>query len=64
MIATSEHAELMDAEEVVRYLKLPSRRAVYQGVRRGEIPAYRLGKRRLRFRRDELEKLLKKSNEK
>jgi len=48
----------MNADELAEYLSLPSRKAVYQAVRRGEIPAYRLGEKRLRFRRDEIDEML------
>jgi excisionase family DNA binding protein len=47
----------LDAEGAARYLALPSKKAVYEAVRRGELPAYRLG-RRLRFRREELDAVL------
>lgn len=55
-----ESAELMTADEVARYLKLSSRRAVYQAVRRGELTVYRLG-RRIRFRRTDLDRALVRS---
>jgi len=48
----------LTADDVAEYLGLPSRQAVYQAVRRGEVPAHRLGRRRLRFRRDELDRAL------
>ena len=38
----------LTAAEAAKYLGLPSQRAVYQAVRRGQLPAHRLG-RRLRF---------------
>lgn len=50
--------EWMNVGELVEYLSMPSRSAVYQAVRRGEIPAYRLGEKRLRFRREEIDGLL------
>lgn len=43
--------------EAAVHLGLPSVRALYQAVRRGTVPAHRLG-RRLRFSRDELDRLL------
>jgi len=49
--------EWLTAEELAEYLSLPSRKAVYQAVRRGDLPAYRLGK-RVRFRRDEIDALM------
>lgn len=42
----------------VQHLGLESLKALYQAVRRGDIPAHRLGKRRLRFNRKELDDLL------
>ena len=50
--------EWLDAHAAVQYLGLPSRRALYQAVRRGQIPTHRLGKRRMRFRRAELDEVL------
>ena len=44
-------------EQAARFLGLPSVRALYQAVRRGQIPVHRLG-RRLRFRREELDRVL------
>lgn len=46
------------ADEAVAYLCLQSRRALYQFVRKGVLPAHRLGKRHLRFHRDELDRAL------
>ncbi len=46
--------EWLTVEQVVEYLAFPSRAAVYQAVRRGQIPVYRIGK-RLRFKRSELD---------
>jgi excisionase family DNA binding protein len=48
----------LNADQAAKYLALPSAKAIYEAVRRGEIPAHRLGERRLRFRRDELDALL------
>jgi excisionase family DNA binding protein len=45
----------LTAEEAVAYLGLPSRKALYQAVRRGQLPVHRLGKRRMRFSRAELD---------
>lgn len=47
----------LSAEQAAEYLALSSKQALYQAVRRGEIPCYRLGK-RLRFKRSELDRLL------
>jgi excisionase family DNA binding protein len=51
------HAVWLTVEEAARYLGLPSRKALYQAVRRGHVPAHRLG-RVLRFRRLELDAAL------
>ncbi len=48
----------MTAEEAAAYLGYRTRAALYQAVRRGIVPAHRLGARRLRFRRAELDKEL------
>lgn len=47
----------LTSDEAVRYLKMRSRKALYQAVRRAQVPVHRLG-RRLRFRRAELDALL------
>jgi len=44
-------------EQAASYLALPSRKALYQAVRRGLIPGHRLG-RLLRFHRPELDRVL------
>jgi len=45
----------MTADEAAAYLCYRTRAALYQAVRRGIVPAHRLGLRRLRFRRGELD---------
>jgi excisionase family DNA binding protein len=50
--------EAMTAEEAVAYLRLPSVRALYQAVRRKQVPVHRLGA-RMRFDRGELDDVLK-----
>jgi excisionase family DNA binding protein len=47
----------LSPDQARAYLSLPSRRALYQAVRRGTIPGHRLG-RLLRFYRPELDRLL------
>jgi len=47
----------LTVEEAMRYLGLRSRMALYQAVRRGQVPAHHFG-RRLRFRRSELDESL------
>jgi excisionase family DNA binding protein len=48
----------LNPPQAVRYLGLPSLKALYQAVRRGQIPAHRLGLKRLRFNKHELDKLM------
>jgi len=55
---SSQALEWLGAEQAVRYLGLPSRKALYQAVRRGQVPVHRLGARRMRFRRSELDQAL------
>jgi len=50
----------MTTKETVLYLSLPSRAALYMAVRRGQIPAHKLGA-RLRFRKQELDACLQKT---
>jgi excisionase family DNA binding protein len=45
----------MTADEAAAYLGYRTRAALYQAVSRGIVPAHRLGSRRLRFRRSELD---------
>lgn len=47
---------LMQLDDVVRYLGL-SKRTLYEHLRQGSIPAYRLG-RQWRFRKEQLEEWL------
>ncbi len=47
----------LTADEAAAHLGLPSRKALYQAVRRGQVPVHRLGK-RLRFNRFELDRTL------
>jgi len=48
----------LNPPQAARYLGLPSLKALYQAVRRGQIPAHRLGLKRLRFNKHELDKLM------
>ena len=48
----------LTADEVAQYLRLPSRKAVYEWVRRGLLPSRRLG-RRVLFNREEVDAALK-----
>ena len=50
---TPHHAPWMTADEAAAYLGYRTRAALYQAVRRGIVPAHRLGARRLRFHRGE-----------
>jgi excisionase family DNA binding protein len=45
----------LTADEATVYLGLPSREALYQLARKGVVPSYRLGERRIRFKRTELD---------
>ena len=45
----------MTADEAATYLGYRTRAALCQAVRRGIVPAHRLGARRLRFKRGELD---------
>ncbi len=47
----------LTAAEATAYLRLPSTRALYKRVERGQVPAHRWG-RQFRFRRRDLEALL------
>ena len=44
----------MTADQAWRYVGLPTVKALYQAIRRGDVPHYRCG-RRLRFKRAELD---------
>jgi excisionase family DNA binding protein len=48
----------LNVDEAVRYLGLPSRRALYQCIRRGHVAVHRMG-RSLRFLRSELDEALR-----
>ena len=54
-MTTPHHAPWMTADEAAAYLGYRTRAALYQAVRRGIVPAHRLGARRLRFHRGELD---------
>lgn len=55
--------EWLGAKDAARYLGLPSRRALYQAIRRGQVPVHRLGARRMRFRRAELDQVLEEGHQ-
>jgi len=48
----------LTALEAAGYLGLPSRKALYDAIRRGQVPVHHLGKRRMRFHRAELDQVL------
>lgn len=48
----------MTPEEAIVYLRLPTVRALYQAVRRGEIPCHRRARRTMVFHRGELDAAL------
>jgi excisionase family DNA binding protein len=54
---TTSESVWLTPEQAVRYLGLPSTKALYQAVRRGTLPAHRMG-RCLRLRRAELDEAL------
>jgi excisionase family DNA binding protein len=54
---TQDDGHWMTADEVAEYLRLPSRRAVYQATRRGAIPYVKLG-RLTRFRKKDIDAVL------
>ena len=54
-MTAQHHAPWMTADEATAYLGYRTRAALYQAVRRGIVPAHRLGARRLRFDRAELD---------
>ncbi len=62
-VAVPEHravraAGWLTADEAAGYLGLPSRRALYMAIRRGQVPVHRLG-RRMRFDARELDEALR-----
>ena len=50
----------LTADEAFAFVGLPSRRALYMAVRRGQIPVHRLG-RRMRFSARELDDTLRRA---
>jgi excisionase family DNA binding protein len=48
----------LTADEATVYLGLPSRRALYMAIRRGQVPVHRLG-RRMRFDAREIDEALR-----
>ena len=57
-VQTNPSGPWLNADQATEYLGLPSRKALYQRVRRGQIPAHRLG-RNLRFSQAELDDAIK-----
>jgi excisionase family DNA binding protein len=51
--------EWMTAHEAAEYLRLPTAKALYQRAARGQIKKYPLGKRTVRFRRRDLDALMR-----
>jgi excisionase family DNA binding protein len=62
-IADQDQAEWLGASAAARYLGLPSRKALYQAVRRGQVPFHRFGSRRMRFRRIDLDQVLQRGRQ-
>lgn len=48
----------LNSTEAATYLRMPSVRALYQAIRRGQIPVHRVGPRSMRFNRAELDRAL------
>ena len=57
-VRSASPAAWLTADEATAHLGLPSRKALYAAVARGQVPAHQLGSRRLRFSRGELDSLL------
>jgi excisionase family DNA binding protein len=55
--STNHPGPWLNAKQAAAYLAMPSVKAVYQAVRRGQIPVHRFGS-RLRFHTEELDKVL------
>ena len=62
-IAEQDQAEWLGATAAARYLGLPSRKALYQAIRRGQVPFHRFGARRMRFRRADLDQVLQRGRQ-
>jgi excisionase family DNA binding protein len=61
MPASSARAtDWLTADEAVAFVGLPSRRALYMAVRRGQLPVHRMG-RRMRFSARELDETLRRA---
>jgi excisionase family DNA binding protein len=56
----SNAPQWLNADQAARYLGFSSRKALYQAVRRGQIPGHRIG-RRLRFNIVEIDERLERS---
>jgi excisionase family DNA binding protein len=50
--------DAMTPKEATEYLRLSSVRALYAAVRKGQVPVHRLGPRRMRFLKAELDAVL------
>jgi excisionase family DNA binding protein len=53
-----QYGTWLTASQAADYLCLPSTAVLYQLTRRGEVPFCRLGERRLRFKRTDLDNLM------
>jgi hypothetical protein len=58
MPVVNDRREWLDTDEAQGHLRYRTKKALYQAVRRGIIPSHRLGARRLRFLRQELDAVL------
>lgn len=50
----------LDPEEAAAYLRLPSVKALYQAVRRGQVPVHRRANKAMLFHKGELDQTLMK----
>lgn len=55
---TPAPSEWMTSAEAAQYIRIPTVKALYQRVARGQVKSYRLG-RQLRFRRGDLDSLMR-----
>ena len=56
------NGDVMTTQEVMDYLRI-SRSTLYRMVREARLPVYRIGARAVRYRRQDVEKLLQRSKE-
>jgi excisionase family DNA binding protein len=59
-VRTGTAAPLWDAGDVAHFLKIP-KREVYRLVHEGSLPSVRVGRRRLRFRQEDVVRVIRSS---